>query len=244
MTIVPLLNEAVAAHGGAKRWFSVRHLRIQVRIGGTILLLRLKSTRTRLLEVVADTRRFHISLTPFPRCGMRGIFDGRSVRIETIGERRLLMQREIIRGADGKVVQRAVWDDLDLLYFLGYALWNYSVIPFVFLWPGFKCYEGKVWQERVGHVWRRLHVTYPRAFPTHSREQTCYFDEAGLLRRLDYTSEVFSDCARGAHYCEAHTEFDGLIFPTHRVVFARKRSGHALRLISLMEGWVDNVNVE
>jgi hypothetical protein len=141
-------------------------------------------------------------------------------------------------------VRRIVWDDLDLLYFLGYALWNYAVAPFVFLWPEVTCREGDLWQEKDGSVWRRLHVTYPPTFPTHSRKQTYYFDNAGLLRRLDYTAEVFCDLARGAHYCEAPKEFDGLIFPTHRVVFARRGSGHPLRLISLMEGWVDSVVVQ
>jgi hypothetical protein len=243
MTNVPLLDEAISAHGGAERWASVRELRIQLRVGGNILALRFRSPRTRSLEVNVDTRRIHISLNPFPGRGMRGVFDGRSVRIETNSDGGLLKQREVVRSTEGKVVRGIVWDDLDLLYFLGYALWNYAVAPFVFLWPGFECREGELWQEGDGPVWRRLHVKYPPAFPTHSREQIYYFDEAGLLRRLDYTAEVFCDLARGAHYCEAHTEFDGLIFPTHRVVFARRASGHPLRLVSLMEGWVDSVIV-
>jgi len=93
-------------------------------------------------------------------------------------------------------------------------------------------------------MYKALLALMPPAFPTHSREQTYYSDEAGLMRRLDYTAEVFCDLARGAHYCEAHKEFDGLIFPTHRVVFARRASGHPLRLVSLMEGWIDSVIVE
>ena len=243
MTLAPLLDEVVAAHGGATRWARVLQLKLQVRVGGGILALRFRSPRTRSLEVTVDTRRVHVSLRPFPRREMRGIFDGRSVRIETDEKRELVRQREAVPGADAKVVRRIVWDDLDLLYFLGYALWNYAVTPFVFLWPGFECREGELWQERDGCVWRRLHVSYPPAFPAHSRQQTCYFDSSGLLRRLDYTAEVFCVRARGAHYCEADKEFDGLIFPTHRVVFARRASGHPLRIVSLMEGWVDNVVV-
>jgi hypothetical protein len=217
---------------------------MQVRIGGNILVLRFRPPRTRSLEVAVDTRRVYISLAPFPGGGMRGIFDGHTVRIETDNDGRILRQRGIVRAADEGVARRIVWDDLDLLYFLGYALWNYAVMPFVLLWPGFECHEGNLWRERDGSVWRKFHVTYPAAFPTHSREQTCYFDEAGLLRRLDYTAKVFCDCARAAHYCEAHREYGGLIFPTHRVVFPCLPSGHPLRFIRLMEGWVDNVNVQ
>ena len=244
MTIVPLLEEVISAHGGANRWAGVQQLKLRVRIGGNILALRLRSPCNRSFEVTVNPRRVHISLDPFPRSDTRGVFDGRNVRIETIDGERLLTQRSVIRSGEGKVVRSIVWDDLDLLYFLGYALWNYAVAPFVFLWPGFECHKGEPWQERDGSIWRRLHVTYPPAFPTHSREQTYYFDAAGLLRRLDYTAEVFCDLARGAHYCEAHKEIDGLIFPTHRIVFARRASGHPLRLLSLMEGWIDGVSVQ
>jgi hypothetical protein len=176
MTKVPLLDEVVAAHGGAERWARVHQLKLQVRVGGTILALRFNSPRIRSLEVTVDARRIRISLHPFPRSSMRGIFDGRSVRIETNDEGGLLTQREVLRASDTRVARRIVWDDLDLLYFLGYALWNYAVAPFVFLWPGFRCREGELWQERDGSVWRRLHVTYPPAFPAHCSEQTCYFD--------------------------------------------------------------------
>ncbi|HUS13236.1 MAG TPA: ABC transporter permease [Pyrinomonadaceae bacterium] len=97
MASVSLLDEVVAAHGGADRWASVHELRIQVRTGGNILALRLKSPHTRSLEVIVDARRVHVSLDPFPRRGMRGVFDGRSVRIETNNEGRLLRQREVVR---------------------------------------------------------------------------------------------------------------------------------------------------
>lgn len=64
MASVPLIDEVIAAHGGAERWARVRKLRIQVRIGGNILVLRVKSPRTRTFEVIVDARRVHISLDP------------------------------------------------------------------------------------------------------------------------------------------------------------------------------------
>jgi len=112
-----------------------------------------------------------------------------------------------------------------------------------FLWPGFECAEGETWREKDGSRWRTLHVIYPPAFPTHSRKQTFYFDEQGLLRRLDYTAYVFSEWTRGAHYCSDHRTFDGLVFPSHRIVYPRLPSGHPFRLFSVMEGWVEDVEV-
>ena len=52
MANVPLLDEVIAAHGGAERWARAHKLRIKVRIGGNILALRVKSPRTRTLEVI------------------------------------------------------------------------------------------------------------------------------------------------------------------------------------------------
>jgi hypothetical protein len=171
-----------------------------------------------------------------------GYFDGQHVRIETRNDARIVAQREMRWSADGTAVtHRFGWDDLDLLYFLGYALWNYAVTPFVFLWSGFECREGSPLRVRNGEMLRSLHVTYPPAFPTHCREQRFYFDKARRLRRIEYSADVFGGWARAVHECDSHRTFDGLVFPTHRIVFARSSSGRALRALSLMEGWVDHV---
>ena len=240
MTTAPLLVEVVAAHGGIERWSAVRRLSLQVRVRGNILVLRLQSPRVRSLNVTIETHRIHVSLDPFPRAGQIGYFDGQEVRIET-DDARIMAQREVRRSAEGTVTPRLVWDDLDLLYFLGYALWNYAVTPFVFLWTGFDCREGAPWRARDGATQRSLHVTYPPAFPTHSREQRFYFDDRGLLRRIEYSADVFGGWARAVHECDSHRTFDGLVFPTHRVVFARTAAGRARRALRLMEGWVDHV---
>lgn len=237
-----LLDEIITAHGGAVRWAQVRELTLKLRVGGNLLALKFQSRRTRSLECIIDPRRIRAVLRPFPCIGKRGVFESTGVRIET-DEGIIMAQREIIPDATGRVPRRMIWDDLDLLYFLGYALWNYTVTPYLFLWFGFECREGEIWNEADGLQWRRLHVNYPAGFPTHSREQTFYFDERGWLRRLDYTAHVFTDLARGAHLCGIHRYFDGLVFPTHRVVYPRMASGRPLRLVSVMEGWIDEVLV-
>jgi hypothetical protein len=235
-----LLDDAIAGHGGLERWNAVRGLRLTVRIGGAILASRLASPRRRTVDAFVDPRRPYATLSPFPRPGRIGIFDGDHVRIENAAGA-IVAAREIRRGRDGRPERRWPWTNLDVLYFFGYAMWNYSVIPYVFLGPGFETREGDPWRERNGEVWRRLLVVYPAAFPAHCREQTMYFDGRGWLRRLDYTADVFGPMARGAHYCHAHRAFDGLVFPTHRVVWWRRPSGQPLRLASVMEGWVDKV---
>lgn len=237
-----LVDEVLAAHGGLARWSETREVTLDLRIGGNIFATKFKSPRTRALQVSVDTQRIHARLRPFPRSGQSGVFEADRVRIET-DDGRVVAERRVVRGHDGRVVRRLVWDDLDALYFLGYALWNYTVTPFLFVWPGFECRESGEWREPDGSVWRTLTVTAPAGFPTHCREQVYYFDPGGLLRRLDYTADVFSPLARGAHLCEAHRTFDGFVWPTHRVVYFRRANGMPLRLVSVMEGWISSVSV-
>ena len=233
-----LLDTALTAHGGLDRWDQLQHLMLDVRMRGNILLLKGRSPFIGRLHVVVDTRRVHAVLTPFPRAGCRGIFDADGVRIET-DDGRLVATQPTPR--DRALKRRLFWRDVDVLYFLGYALWNYSVTPFVFTWPGFATREGERYVIEDGSTWRTLHVQFPSNVPTHSRAQTFYFDDRGLLRRLDYTAEVFASFAHGVHLCEAHRNFDGFVIPTHRIVHPRRANSAPFRPIRVMEGWVDAV---
>jgi len=69
--------------------------------------------------------------------------------------------------------------------------------------------------------WRSLAATFPPDIPTHSRQQTFYFDERGWLRRLDYTAEVFYSWATSSHLCYDHKRFSGILVPTRRRVVPR-----------------------
>jgi hypothetical protein len=74
--------------------------------------------------------------------------------------------RTWIKNADGSVIQsrdspraafvhlnsESVWDDMHLLYFVGYALWDYLTAPFLFKWPGFKTRELETHVED-GETW-------------------------------------------------------------------------------------------
>jgi hypothetical protein len=239
---VALLDDAIRGHGGDERWASVARIDLRVRIGGNILAFKGASPFTRVLDCRVDTRAIRATLSPFPRAGCRGVFEADGVRIES--DARVIAERRL-SPADAETIgrRRLIWTDLDVLYFLGYALWNYTVTPYVFRWPGFVCREGAPWREAGGATWRSLDVEFPSHVPTHSRRQTFYFDAAGLLRRLDYTAEVFAGWARGAHLCEGHRPWSGLMFPAHRIVFPRRVNGRPLRLFSVMEGWIDDVVV-
>ena len=113
------------------------------------------------------------------------------------------------------------WDDFHLLYFMGYAIWDYLCTPFFFTWPGFKVREiENPLKDLPGARWRALEVTFPDDVDTHCKVQPFYFDDRHVLRRLDYKAEVVSGSSPGgaAHMCYDHREFGGLLIPTVRRV--------------------------
>jgi hypothetical protein len=179
-----------------------------------------------------STAEPHTVLSPYPKPGQRGVFDRGAARIET-EEGEVLSERANPRAEIRSLRRNFWWDNLDLLYFAGYALWNYMSAPFMFTRPGFELTEREAWEEN-GERWRGVHVVFPDDIPTHSREQDFYFDEKGLLRRLDYTAEVFGSWAKAAHYCWDHEEFSGLIVPTRRKAVPRRRNGKPVMGVSIL----------
>jgi hypothetical protein len=80
-------------------------------------------------------------------------------------------------------------------------------------------------------------MRFPDDVPTHSRDQVFYFDESGRLMRLDYTAEAFGSWAKAAHYCFDHEQFDGILIPTRRRVFPRRRDNRPRPRPTLV--WID-----
>jgi len=227
-----ILQRAVDAQRGTAIVAAGRPLRAHGRIRGNILATRLRSPFVRPYRIEADTTRPRARLEPFHRPGRVGLFEGDRVAIEEGG--RLLAERS---GARAHAQRQVRWDELDLLYFLGYALWNYLLTPYCFIWPGFVTRELEPWNGL-----ERLEVTYPEGFPTHCRMQVFYFDPRAILVRLDYVAEIFGGWARGAHLLEDHHDFGGFVFPRHRIVRSVDAAGHPRSWFpAAMEGWIEEI---
>ena len=130
------------------------------------------------------------------------------------------------RGGAG-TTRTAPWDEFQAAYFVGEANWNYFVAPFIFARADFSTEEIAPWHED-GQVWRALLVTYPDTIVAHHRQQTYYFDGAGLLQRLDYSVDILAG-GPGVHYPSAYREFDGIMVPTRRRVYVRNPDGSPVR---------------
>jgi hypothetical protein len=102
-----LLEEALAAHGGLRRWRQIERIDVALRCGGIAMALKRRPEALRSVRARVDPRRPHVELQGL------GTFDGEQPR------------------PDG-IARRARWTDEDVVHFAGYALWGYVAAPFVF----------------------------------------------------------------------------------------------------------------
>ncbi len=238
-----LLTQVTDAHGGLDRCQQVESIQVSLNIFGPILITRFKSPWLSNINACIYTDKPYVSFHNFPEEGMTSIFDGYDVYIFDENDK-ISAERDFSLKTNQKIKPRLLWDHLDLVYFLGYALWNYLCSPFIFHNQQFECVQGNDWVEGDGSRLATLHVTFPDSIPCHCKQQVFYYNDKGLLRRNDYTCEVFSPVAIGAHYCNQHKTVDGFVFPTHRTVFPRLWNGKALKPLKVMDGLIQNIAIQ
>jgi hypothetical protein len=221
-----LLDLAVDAHGGRRRWEEISRFRVVASISGTIWAMKGKPGLLDNVVLEGETTGQRLKISPFPQAGRSATWEP---------------GRETIEADDGVVVderrdpatsfaghtRQTPWDDFHVVYFASEANWNYFVAPFIFTRSDFITFEIQPWHED-GQVWRSLRVTYPHDIVAHCRQQTYYFDETGLLRRLDYAVGILGS-GPAVHYPSEYREFDGIMVPTRRRVYVRNPDGSAAR---------------
>ena len=210
------IQQIIAAHGGEALWKGIKTLEAEISTSGLLF----KFKRRPVLDHVRVTAHAHeprFVFHDFPSVGLNGELVGDSeVRIVSQGGE-IVQKRDHPRSAFKNLGRMLSWDDLDFIYFGGYATWNYMVAPFFFMRDGFHFQ----WLDPVkisASFWHRLKVTMPEDLPTHCRAQIFYFDDAWYLQRLDYVAEVVGAWAHAAHFCEDYQDFNGIKAPTRRRV--------------------------
>jgi hypothetical protein len=217
-----LLGDVIDAHGGIDRWNQFSTLTAHLKQGGVIWPLKGKAGMLDEVDIQVKLHDPWTSHSPF------GAPDRRTS---------VTPQRAAIESEDGALIEEALsprasfaghqldtpWSDLQLAYFVGYAIWNYFTVPFNLAGPGFSVEELSPWQES-GEQWRRLRVTFPQHIATHSPVQTFYFSKDGLLRRHDYEVDI-SGGAPAVHYLSGHTMVQGITLPTRHMIYVRDADG-------------------
>jgi hypothetical protein len=217
-----LLEMAVKSHGGAERWAQYSRFRATASITGAIWAMKGKAGVLDNVVLEGEIKDQRLIIAPYPKKGEYTTWEPWRQTIET-SDGVVLEERLDPAASFVGQVRQTPWDDLNAAYFAGEANWNYFVAPFIFMRSDFQTEEVEPWHED-GQVWRRLLVTYPDAIVAHCRQQTYYFDDSGLLRRLDYSVDILGG-GPAVHYPSDYRKFGGIMVPTQRRVYVRNPDG-------------------
>jgi hypothetical protein len=237
-----LLDEVMATYGGLERWQQVDAIEVHQIVGGLLWPLKGVDGVINDSTVKVRVKEQHVSHRPLPRPGLRSSFSPDRVTIETDDdEPRTVETLTNPRQSFAGHTFESPWSMLQLAYFGGYAMWTYLSEPYSLTFAGVQTEELGAWKEN-GQTWRRLGVHYPASIATHSADQVLYIDSDGLVRRRDYTVDIIADSA-AAHYSDDHRQFDGLILPVKRTVYARNEDGEPIREMVSVTIDIDDVRV-
>jgi hypothetical protein len=213
-----LLDLAIEAHGGLSRWREVEGIDFHMTVGGPLWAMKGHAAGLKDVAVRVSAHRPEVAIKPFGDQAATGHFRPDAVWLETPADGIAYALSDPHASFDGHELTTP-WTELQALYFISYAVWNYMALPFLLVEPGFET-EELSGHSGFGNTWRRLRVRFPAHVPAHSREQILYFSEDGLLRRLDYSVDIAQQ-APAAHYCFDHAEVGGLVIPTLRRAVSR-----------------------
>jgi hypothetical protein len=202
---VVLAERACARHGGWERFEEVQRVSVDVvTISGSLPSFMGIGSRYPLFgRVHIEPHRQRTTFDDWPTQGDEAVYMYGEVHLKevfsAVGSRK-----------HRRFLPRLTWRPVDAAYFFGYALVNYTSLPFLLART-----------QLVSTKGRTLVVDFPPEFDTHCRRQAFHFDESGLLVAHDYTAEVIAGVASGRHFPEDYHEVGGLLFPRKRRVVAR-----------------------
>jgi hypothetical protein len=214
--MTPLLQTAIDAHGGLKRWAEIRTIIVSGSITGAIWAVKGQANYLDDVVMRVDTQRQRI-VTDFSKKDKRLTYEPERVTLES-PKGQISLERDDPEASFIGQARETPWDPLHVAYFQGEALWTYLNTPFLYAQRGFVTEEIAP-IDVDGERWRRLKVTFPAHIKSHSREQISCFGPDGLLRRHDYTVDILGG-ATGLNYAYDYQNVDGLMFFTKRRVYA------------------------
>jgi hypothetical protein len=225
-----LLKTAVEAHGGLDRWNALQWINVNASITGAIWHVKQRPEVLKDVVISTETQRERLVMD-FPGKDKRTVFEPERIVIEDAAGALVEARDQPISSFDDKA-QETPWDDVQVAFFSGGALWTYLTTPFLYTYPGFVTEELEPWHEN-GEEWRRLKVTFPDTVASHTREQVSYFGPDGLLRRHDYTVDIL-DGTTGANYALDPEEINGIVVPTRRRVYGYDSEHRAVKQFLLV----------
>lgn len=234
-----ILARSVEAHGGTERWARANRLHLELAIGGLALSLKGRSPHQRRMTAALSV---HHPLAELSIGERRFRMTGR--RIEELDREGSVLRAKDVRAREGRHRTPLLWSVLHEAHFLGYAVWNYGLGPWLLL-------QRATGAERLepldlgGRTCERVRVRLPDDVPTHAPVQDFWFDGAGRLARLDYTAHALSRWALGGHEVQSFGTFGDIVLPSRRRVWLRPFGGtKCARILPLMQGRILDARLE
>lgn len=207
-----LLETALAAHGGLDRWDKITSITVSASITGAFWFVKHQGDALHNVRFEVDTTRQRLTMD-FVGQDKRSVFEPDRVEMQRGNGELIIARDDPERSFDDQQFE-SPWDDLDLAYFTGEALWTYLNTPFAYTGPGFATEEIDP-IEIDGEAWRRLQVTFPDQIKTHSRRQISCFGPDGLIRRHDFSIDLLGG-APSQLLATDYRDVDGIVIPTTR----------------------------
>lgn len=226
-----LVDILIEAHGGRDRWRTVEVIEFSLSSAGLAFALHMQASALIGLRVRVFPHERRVELRDYQKPGWCGVWTSSRVSLLDAGGREL-MGRDDPRASFSRWSRQVRWDALDMLYFAGYALWNYLSFPFLLEEPEVALLTVEEGRDAL----RRLDVSFDAGFPTHSARQSFHVDAMGNLHRHDYTADVIGGWAKAANFCLDSVQVDGLRFYTRRHVVPRIGRGVVLPAPTLV--WI------
>jgi hypothetical protein len=130
-----LLKLAVEAHGGLDRWNKVEAIKVEASITGGIWYVKSKGDFLKNVVLTSETRKERLTVD-FPGQDKRAIFEPDLIKIEKV-DGTLIEARDNPAKSFAGQQRETPWDDIDVTYFVGEALWTYLNTPFLYTHRGF-----------------------------------------------------------------------------------------------------------
>ncbi|SDF41222.1 MULTISPECIES: hypothetical protein [Rhodanobacteraceae] len=218
-------EDIINAHGGLHTWLKFRQVSATLDQGGALWGLKGKGGILDHTTVTVATDIQWASHAPFGSIAARSDFATHRIALLD-GNDEVITALDNPRESFAGHALDTPWDDLQLAFFAGCAMWTYLNTPFVLAWDGVECEDAGPWEEN-GETWRKVNVRYPDSLEVFSKAQALYIGPDGLVRRLDYDVEIAGNTP-GAHYVSDYTTVEGIKFPTKRAIYPRQPDGQRM----------------
>jgi hypothetical protein len=210
-----LLQSVFDAHGGREYWDTIQSLNVEFQFSGPALAIK-GHPGPHDVKLIVDTKTQKVTIEKFGP--YYGSWSPNRTEVAKIGSSDPLDIRENPRAAFDSHTPESKWDAHNLIYFIGYAFWNYFNFPFYLQSSDIQIREVDVSTPENGEKWRTLEAVHPDGYATHTKIQKFDFNSEFRLRRMHYSVDVMKQGNPAWHNCYNHAVAGKFAYPTLRVV--------------------------